>query len=133
MRPSQSTLVQRRNGLGSPFGIETPTKKCSRGKGFCRNGLGSPFGIETAINAVTSDPVLCRNGLGSPFGIETSKLRAIRSHHCTVGMAWEARSGLKLGFHQGERPTCWVGMAWEARSRIGDNVGVESGQAIQYL
>src|SRR5260370_33934381 len=38
---------------------------------LCRNGLGSPFGIETFLNGLQRMAHLCRNGLGSPFGIET--------------------------------------------------------------
>ncbi len=37
-----------------------------------RNGLGSPFGIETIAHlALSFFTMFGRNGLGSPFGIET--------------------------------------------------------------
>ena len=61
-----------------------------------RNGLGSPFGIETRPAVAQEDPDhRCRNGLGSPFGIETARFVAFVPSSSLVGMAWEARSGLK--------------------------------------
>ncbi len=44
-------IGERLNGLGSPFGFETPIPPPSRCK-WCPglNGLGSPFGIETLLH-----------------------------------------------------------------------------------
>ena len=42
----------------------------------------------------------------------------LRQGATTVGMACEARSGLKLGFPIGSVVTCVVGMACEARSGL---------------
>src|SRR6266849_5468933 len=61
-----------RNGLGSPFGIETTPHKLDGRTNLCRNGLGSPFGIETSRSLLLLWQHIRRNGLGSPFGIETS-------------------------------------------------------------
>ncbi len=85
-----------------------------------RNGLGSPFGIETSH--ILGSPMygVGRNGLGSPFGIETDLRHHARWTLDNVGMAWEARSGLKLlpfpRFYDGQY--MHVGMAWEARSGL---------------
>src|SRR6266852_4065955 len=85
-----------------------------------RNGLGSPFGIETSH--ILDSPMygVGRNGLGSPFGIETDLRHHARWTLDNVGMAWEARSGLKLlpfpRFYDGQY--MHVGMAWEARSGL---------------
>src|SRR6266568_5005371 len=64
-------LLPCRNGLGSPFGIETYRPSCLQQKRECRNGLGSPFGIETSSCGNRKAENQRRNGLGSPFGIET--------------------------------------------------------------
>ncbi len=65
-------VVQGRNGLYSPFGIETEIASLYAETYPGRNGLYSPFGIETTK---TFMPILAslpgRNGLYSPFGIET--------------------------------------------------------------
>src|SRR6266487_6721969 len=72
--PRRTTIAKRRNGLGSPFGFET-----------------------TKANLVFPLKELWRNGLGSPFGFETD-LCLMTDCPCFGGeMAWEARSGLKLG------------------------------------
>ncbi len=64
--------TSRRNGLYSPFGIETEIASLYAETYPGRNGLYSPFGIETTK---TFMPILAslpgRNGLYSPFGIET--------------------------------------------------------------
>src|SRR6266581_3972679 len=60
-----------------------------------RNGLGSPFGIETILPTVIGVFIVSRNGLGSPFGIETFYSSLVILQENQVGMAWEARSGLK--------------------------------------
>src|SRR6266700_3500093 len=80
LKPSSEEVsawqVSRLNGLGSPFGIETPLRPIrGRLRYFWLNGLGSPFGIEThPVCARSWHRVGGLNGLGSPFGIETHKL-----------------------------------------------------------
>ena len=67
-----------------------------------RNGLRCPFGFETRFPVRVSivSTLLRRNGLGSPFGFETPRILPLIQNmiYRAVGMAWEARSGLKL-FH----------------------------------
>ena len=125
-RRPKSNLISRRNGLGSPFGIETPSqlftvsnpyagemawearsglkRKAERVYKACiakgRNGLGSPFGIETSRLAQSGSSKRWRNGLGSPFGIETSRQLRSVVNGLRGEMAWEARSGLKPGRRQ---------------------------------
>src|SRR6266849_7516038 len=84
-----------RNGLGSPFGIEPSTYRCRTGPSCRRNGLGSPFGIETIFARTNTISKTGRNGLGSPFGIENTQDTPCAPLISNVGMAWEARSGLK--------------------------------------
>ncbi len=72
-----STLLEfwaldRLNGLGSPFGFETPEPRESPQELEGLNGLGSPFGFETfETRAMTLRAGQWLNGLGSPFGFET--------------------------------------------------------------
>ncbi len=63
--------LNRLNGLGSPFGIETFLLYRLHDRPYRLNGLGSPFGIETKIPMLVARSQLRLNGLGSPFGIET--------------------------------------------------------------
>src|SRR6266446_1733769 len=70
------------NGLGSPFGIETPSDCWALTNKERLNGLGSPFGIETAYGKTDNHGQLPRlNGLGSPFGIETEKFTVFTVNH----------------------------------------------------
>ncbi|SRR6266487_2762905 len=60
------------NGLGSPFGFETPQFGTTAPRFLRLNGLGSPFGFETFSNRILISPEAGGlNGLGSPFGFET--------------------------------------------------------------
>ncbi len=56
-----------------------------------RNGLGSPLGIETTISHINDRPFKRRNGLGSPLGIETYKMPYNKDDDQGGEMAWGAR------------------------------------------
>ena len=58
--------------------------------------LPSDGGIETNPHAKVSWKYRCWDGLGSPFGFETTATAPDPGKGLAVGMAWEARSGLKL-------------------------------------
>ncbi len=89
--------------------INTQIKLC------CKETLGN-----ACVNWLLMLYYKCRsrNGLGSPFGIETSFNLGCAWKICKVGMAWEARSGLKQTGLIGSPPRIFVGMAWEARSGL---------------
>ena len=80
-----------RSGLKHMYGVTLSTILISR------NGLGSPFGIET-FNWQDQYPVI-KVGMAweARSGLKLScTSRHCRAYHLSVGMAWEARSGLKL-------------------------------------
>src|SRR6266702_1318818 len=68
--------------------INTQIKLC------CKETLGN-----ACVNWLLMLYYKCRsrNGLGSPFGIETAHRQSYPLLRAYVGMAWEARSGLKRG------------------------------------
>src|SRR6266567_2155393 len=76
-RMANVCTLSRLNGLGSPFGIETPEFLSHIVCSFLAKWPGGPFGIETPRLSEYRTSSRWLNGLGSPFGIETTRVTTV--------------------------------------------------------